>query len=292
MEKAKNYFQLTRPQNNLIAALAVLVGALIGYPVVSFSKLFLACLSASFISAGGYVMNDYFDLEIDRINKPERPLPKEMLSKKSALLFSLLLFGIGLVLSVLIKLPSFILAFISSFLLILYSAKLKKRLFIGNLTVSTICALAFLYGGLVGSDFTLSFIPAGFAYLFHLGREILKDVEDLKGDKSVDAKTIPIFFGEKKAFLFITFIFSTLILLTLAPYVFNVFSIFYLLLVVLAVDSLLLFTIISMWRDSSEKNLSRLSRILKWDMILGLLAIFVGRIQEIISIPLEVNRIF
>ena len=277
MEKAKIYFKLTRPQNNLITVLAVLVGALVSYPIDSFFKLVLACLSAGFISAGGYVINDYFDLEIDRINKPDRALPKGELLKKSALNFSLLLFGVGLFLSIFIKLSSFILAFITFFLLILYSSKLKKTLFFGNLTVSLICALAFLYGGLVSSNFILSFIPASFAYLFHLGREILKDVEDLKGDRLVDAKTIPIFFGKKIAFLFITFIFSTLIILTLAPYIFNIFSIFYLLLVILGVDSLMLYTIFSMWKNPSEKNLGRLSRILKLDMLLGLLAIFIGR---------------
>jgi len=277
MKKTKIYFELTRPQNNLITALAVLAGALVGYPLESVFKLILGCLSAAFISAGGYVINDYFDLEIDRINKPHRPLPRGELSEKSALCFSFFLFGFGVFLSIFIKLPAFVLASISVFLLILYSSKLKRVLFAGNFTVSLVCGLAFIYGGLISHNFILSFIPASFAFLFHLGREILKDIEDLKGDKLAEAKTIPIIFGKKKAFLFITFIFSLLIILTLLPYLFRIFSVFYLLLVLLGVDALLLYTIHLMWKDPSERNLNRLSGILKLDMILGLLAIFLGK---------------
>ena len=197
MRKAKIYFELTRPRNNLIAALAVLVGALVSYPVESVLKLTLACFSAGLISAGGYVINDYFDLDTDRVNKPQRPLPRGELSRKSALNFSLLLSGAGVALSVFIKSSSLAVASVSVFLLFLYSSKLKRELFVGNVVVSLICAFAFLYGGLVGSNFILSFIPAGFAFLFHLGREILKDAEDLKGDLLINAQTIPIVLGKR-----------------------------------------------------------------------------------------------
>lgn len=128
----------------------------------------------------------------------------------------------------------------------------------------------------MGRDFRLSLIPAGFAFLFHLGREILKDIEDLRGDVSVDARTLPIVLGTNFSLLFTTLIFSGLILSTALPYYFGVFGLFYLVLA-LVMDILLVYVMISMWRDQSKENLGKLSRILKFNMILGLAAVFVGR---------------
>jgi 4-hydroxybenzoate polyprenyltransferase len=140
-----------------------------------------------------------------------------------------------------------------------------------------VCGLAFIYGGLAGRDFRLSLIPAGFAFLFHLGREILKDIEDLKGDVSSGAKTLPVVSGINISLLLVTIVFSGLIFLTLIPYYLKIFPVLYLI-IVLFVDLLLLYVTVSMWRDQSKKNLGVLSGILKLGMILGLVAIFVVRL--------------
>lgn len=276
MKRVKSFLELTRPLNSLITAFAVFMGAWVGGWVDSLDKLIFALVSASFISAGGYVINDFFDLEIDRVNKPQRPLPRGEIKPKSALVFSFILFLGGLILSLLIKESAFFLALLTVVLLVLYSFKLKRTALFGNLIVSFICGLAFVYGGIVGRDFRLSLIPAGFAFLFHLGREILKDIEDLKGDVSVDARTLPIIRGIEFSLFLTTFIFSCLIFLTIFPYYFNIFPLLYLVMV-LGVDLLLIYVMISMWRDQSRKNLGTLSGILKLGMILGLVAIFVAR---------------
>jgi geranylgeranylglycerol-phosphate geranylgeranyltransferase len=274
--KTVSYLKLTRPLNNLITAFAVFIGAWVTGWVDSAPELVFALLSAFLISAGGYVINDFFDLEIDKVNRPERPLPRGKITSKSALLFSFSLFLTGLILSLFIKKAAFFLALCATILLILYSSRLKRTPLFGNLLVSFVCGLAFVYGGLVGRNFRLSLIPAGFAFLFHLGREILKDIEDLKGDVSVDARTLPITRGINISLLLTTFVFSGLIFLTIIPYYFNLFPFLYLALV-LCVDLLLVYVMISMWRDQSKENLGKLSRILKFNMILGLAAIFVGR---------------
>lgn len=277
MNKLASYLELTRPLNNLITAFAVFMGAWIAGLSGSLDKLFFALLSASLISAGGYVINDFFDLEIDKINKPSRPLPQGEIRPKSALIFSLVLFLTGLLLSLLIKETAFILAVTAVVLLVLYSFKLKRSPLVGNLLVSFVCGLAFVYGGIVGRDFRLSLIPAGLAFLFHLGREILKDVEDVRGDLSVRAQTIPITWGVNLSLLLTTFVFSGLIFLTIVPYYLRVFPLLYLILV-LVVDLLLVYVMVSMWRDQSKSNLGMLSGILKLGMILGLVAIFVVRL--------------
>ncbi len=277
MGKILSYLKLTRPQNNLITAISVLVGTAVSGEIESWGKVFFACLSAFFISAGGNSINDFFDLEIDRINKPDRPLPKGELSPFSALRFSISLFLLGILLSFWVKPLSVLVAFAACGLLIVYSSHFKRKLLLGNLTVSLVSALAFFYGGIATRDFRISLIPAAFALFFHLGREVLKDVEDLKGDTFSGASTLPIRLGVKFSLSFCSLVFSLLIVLTVFPYIFHIFSVLYLVLVILGVDLVIVYVVWSMWHNPSSSNLHRLSNLLKADMLLGLAAIYVGK---------------
>jgi geranylgeranylglycerol-phosphate geranylgeranyltransferase len=278
VKKVIEYLKLTRPQNNAIAALSVLVGASVSGPVDSWWKVVLASFSAFLISAGGNCINDVFDVEIDRINKPYRPLVRGEVSISSAVWFSAVLFSLGIILSFMLKPFCVLIAVLASLLLVAYSRFLKKRLLWGNLTVAFVSASAFLYGGVITTDFRLSLIPAGFAFLFHLGREIIKDVEDLKGDSSRGASTLPITIGINPSFALSTLVFLVLIVLTIMPYSFRIFSLLYLLIVIPCVDLVLVYVVWSMWRDPSSPNLHRLSNLLKVDMLLGLAAIYLGRV--------------
>jgi len=278
VKKVFSYLKLTRPQNNFIAAISVLVGAVISGEIESWGKVFFACFSAFFISAGGNSINDFFDLEIDRINKPNRPLPKGEISPFSALRFSISLFLLGILLSFWVKPLSVLVAFVACGLLIVYSSHFKRKLLWGNLTVSLVSALAFFYGGIATRDFRLSLIPAAFALLFHLGREVLKDVEDLKGDTFSGASTLPIRLGVEFSLGFCSLVFSLLIILTMFPYIFHIFSFLYLILVILGVDLVIVYVVWSMWHNPSPSNLHRLSNLLKADMLLGLAAIYVGKL--------------
>jgi geranylgeranylglycerol-phosphate geranylgeranyltransferase len=277
MTKIFEYLRLTRPQNNLIAALSVLVGALVAGDIEYWWRVAFACISAFLISGGGNCINDFFDVEIDKINKPFRPLPKGEISKRSALWFSGILFFAGFCVSLFIRPLSLVIATVAIIFLIFYGYTLKRKLFWGNFSVSFVSALAFVYGGITTKDFKLSLIPAVFAFLFHMGREIIKDVQDLKGDLSLNVLSLPIRFGIRFCLAFITIIFSFLIFLTLLPYLFDVFSLFYLIMVILGVDLVLFYVLWSMWKNPSTSNLGRLSTILKIDMLLGLAAIYMGK---------------
>jgi geranylgeranylglycerol-phosphate geranylgeranyltransferase len=114
--------------------------------------------------------------------------------------------------------------------------------------------------------------------LFHLGREIMKDIEDLKGESSRGASTLPIRVGVAGSLVFCSLVFLLLIILTGLPYVLQVFSHLYLLIVIPGVDLILIYVIWSMWRDPTPSNLHRLSTLLKADMLLGLAAIYLGRL--------------
>jgi geranylgeranylglycerol-phosphate geranylgeranyltransferase len=278
MRQVIGYIRLSRPQNDAIAALSVLVGAWVAGPVESWWKVLWACISAFLISAGGNSINDVFDVDIDRVNKPYRPLVREEISVRSAVWFSLILFSLGVALSLWIKPASVLLALAVVTVLVIYSAALKKRLLWGNLAVALLSASAFVYGGVIGADFAICLIPAGFAFLFHLGREVLKDIEDMKGDSSRGASTLPIRVGVAGSLAFSSLVFALLVALSGLPYTFRFFSLVYLLVVFPGVDLVLVYVIWSMWRDSSPPNLHRLSNLLKADMLLGLAAIYLGRL--------------
>ena len=270
----KPYFKLTRFQNNLITFISVLMGGFIG-GVSSWGKLLLSALSAALISAGGYVLNDYFDLEIDKINRPLRILPRGDLSPKKALIFSISLFLMGFILSFFLKPVSIGIALVAIIFLFLYSVRFKRELLIGNVTVSIISAWAFIYGGVFSKNPEISLIPAILAFLFHLGRELIKDMEDVEGDQALRSETFPIAYGMRNSQFLASAIFLVLIILTIFPYKLKIFSIYYLILV-LMVDFVLFYIILSLWNNPSRENLGSLSRLLKFEMLLGLLAIFVG----------------
>lgn len=275
MQKFLSYLRLARIQNNLITFVSVILGGFVG-GVSTWSKLILAAVSASLISAGGYVLNDYFDVEIDKINRPNRVLPKEDISLKKAFFFSISLFASGFILSFFLHPLSIALALFAIIFLSLYSAKFKREFLIGNVTVGLVCALAFIYGGVLSHNPEVSMIPAFLAFLFHMGRELIKDMEDVVGDKALKVETFPIAYGIRFSQFLVTAIFIVLIILTIFPYKLKIFSIYYLILV-LIMDFVLFYIILSLWNDPSRENLGSLSRLLKFNMFLGLLAIFAGR---------------
>jgi geranylgeranylglycerol-phosphate geranylgeranyltransferase len=277
MNRLKGYVQLTRPVNLLIAFLSIGMGGLVAGSIAFYGKLLLAALSGTCIAAGANGINDVFDLEIDRINKPKRPLPAGTVSVSGARLFSLALLTGGAIMGAFIMWQGFVIASGSALLLYLYSWKLKQTVLMGNLTVSFITGLAFVYGGIAVGKPRLALIVGVFAFFFHLGREIIKDAADVEGDRMHGAVTLPIRYGLRVALVWTTAVLGLLIVLTWIPYLLNVFSIRYLLVVVFGVDAVLIYVILSVWRVPAASNLNRMALVMKGDMLVGLLAVFLGR---------------
>lgn len=271
-----SYLELARPLNVFIAAVSVLVGGLVSGPLGAGQRILLACLAAGLITAGANAINDVFDVQVDAVNKPHRPLPSGRLRRSQAATFSAVLFGIGLFLSLFLGPEGLSIALVATLLLVLYSAWLKGVLFLGNLTVALVSALAFIFGGLAARGPGAAFVPAGFAFLFHLGREILKDAQDEGGDRLAGARTLPTVVGVPRALLWASLFFCLLILATPVPFLVGHYSLAYLIIVMLGVDLPLVYVMASSHRDRSPGNLGRLSLVLKWDMWVGLVAILVG----------------
>lgn len=241
-----NYLNIVRWKNLLfIVLIQWLMQHLVVFPILEtfgFEPLksifygYLLTFATVLIAAGGYVINDYFDIKIDRINKPDKTLIPEKISKKNAMLFYQILTGIGmlsgLTLSFLVK--SFSLGFVFILvpgLLWFYSASYKRQFMWGNLIVSFVAALTILVVGLLEiSILKLNYskliyqspIPtliygwtggfALFAFLTTWIREIIKDMEDEEGDREMECRTLPIKWGVKKTKYFL----YGLILITIA----------------------------------------------------------------------------
>ena len=227
--------------------------------------------------AGGNVINDYYDVEIDRVNKPFRPLPASHLQVGEALTFARILFALGIFLSIFIQIFSIAMAVMIAAGLVFYSATLKRTILLGNIAVSLFSALAFVYGGLAVQRWQWTLIPAGFAFLFHLGREIIKDVEDQAADVSCGAQTLAVRFGKKSAFAVATVVFGLLIIATFLPYVFEIYGKKYFWTVLFGVDLVLIVVLVFMWVRPQPSSLRRISAVLKAVMLVGLFAIFLGR---------------
>ena len=255
-------------------ALSVYVGSFtagIRWPT---SEAVLAMLSAALVLGAGNAFNDIVDLNIDRINRPGRPLPAGLISRRIAIIEALVLTVGGLILAWWLGPTNGLIASGATLLLIIYSLYLKVTPLWGNLAVSLLAAAAFPYGALITGTWGRSWIPAGFALLFHLGREIIKDIEDVKGDATADARTLPLRWGIAKAVLFSSFIFNFLIGFTLLPWIAGLYGESYLVLVSL-VDLILLYTLFRLRQDPVNSS-SHLNLLLKAGMFLGLLAIVSG----------------
>lgn len=231
----KPYIELIRPNICLLSVFGLVVGLLLVEVPLDFWL--LPIFGVFLISASGNIINDFFDLEIDKINKPERPLPSGKISKKEAIIFYLVLGLTGLIISGFVSLNFFILALFNSVLVFFYSKKFKKTL-LGNPVDSWLACSVFLAPVLIFGSFTELLtstvtILAIIAFFGNYGREILKDVEDITGDKIEMARTLPIVFGKKKSAVLgkiLIFVGSVFLFL---PFFLKIFGLVYLILAVI-----------------------------------------------------------
>ncbi len=272
----RNFIILSRPLNVIIAIATILIAALVSGNFQWNEKLLYACLTAGLITCGANIINDIFDVEIDRINKPGRSLPSGKITIQTATIYFIISYSAALVFAVLSGWRMMLIAIVIAGLLFSYSAYFKRTVLWGNIIVSFSSAVAFVYGAMAVGDWRAGIIPLVFAFLFHFGREIIKDMQDLKGDLSQKAITFPGKFGITNSALLVTVLFLLLVGLTFVPYIFSIYNLSYLIIVLLGVDSVLISVSIMIWFRRDEKTLGKVSHLLKLDMFVGLLCIYIG----------------
>ena len=190
------FFTITRPANAVVSGVTAIIAYLIATGTVIPSTVLLLVI-VTLITAAGNVINDYFDADIDRINRPERPIPSGSVSPMAARGFAVTLFLSGLLVAIFTPSLCLFIAVINTLILVLYAAKLKSMPVVGNAAVAYLTASIFLFGGaFAGGDALVLMLPlAAITFLATMAREILKDAEDVEGDAEGGADTLPIRIG-------------------------------------------------------------------------------------------------
>lgn len=283
----RTYLELMRYGNCLMAGFAAVIGTLIAFNILASDALNtyspenfpffdsgLVFLAVFLISGAGNTINDYFDIRIDSINRPDRPIPSGRVKLKEALYFSYLLFALGTLLAFSINPICGSIALFNSLLLIFYAKTLKGTPLLGNLSIGYLTGSSFLFGasvfGLVGLE--ALFILFLLAALAITAREIVKDIEDMEGDKVEGADTLPLRVGAKKASYLAVLIGFLAVFLSPLPYLMSVLGMRYLYLVLLADLGLLA----AIHQILARNNPAKSSKMFKIAMFFALLAFIAG----------------
>ena len=275
------YIEILRPGNALMGAIAIILVAIIdrtmNIPII------LAMLAVFFETAAGNVINDYFDYNIDLINKPERPIPSGRISLKNGRNYGYLLFLAGTICGFLISYLTnnwipFVIVLIADVILYLYAYKLKATPLIGNLAVGFMTGFGFVFGGFSlnnPSIITTSLYLGFFAFVMTTAREIIKDIEDLEGDKSEGARTLPILIGTKIPAIIATILIIVDCALCPILYYNGIFGIYYLFVIAIAVI-LFIYSGIMIMKSQDRQTAAKASKYLKIGMLIAFVAFVFG----------------
>ena len=282
--KILGVLKLTRVEHSAMLVIAVIAAELIsagnvasmpGIPIIA-----LSLITPIFISMASFAINDYFDMEVDRANRKDRPLVTGTLKPNDAIYVTAISLAIGIAASALINTYAFLIAAAFGALAMLYSYKLKEKLFWGNAYIALSMAIPFIFGNyvvssVIGADIGL---VALMIFISGLGREIHGTIRDMKGDAKRKAHTIPVAIGSKGAALIAMLLYcmaiaiSIILYAAVMPFMHN--AIF--LLLITAVDLILLcvsvgyLTRSDMWFYGIARNLSLAA------MAIALLAILIS----------------
>ena len=279
------YLEIIRPGNAVMAVIAVILMGFVGH---NFDLPLILGLIATFLAlGGGNAINDVFDVKIDSINKPTRPIPSGRIKLKIARAYALglllLAILVGGIISLMVRNIAPVTIVIGACILeYFYARNLKSTVLIGNICVGILTGLCFLFGGvIIGCKIgniqiiIISLILGFFALLMNIAREIVKDTEDIEGDKKEGAKTFPIVYEKKpSAYLAGALIIIDTVLCPLL-YVYRIFSIIYLIIVIIGMI-LFFFSAYSILKDQSKENCTKISKFLKIGMIIAFIAFALG----------------
>ncbi|MCC7030752.1 MAG: geranylgeranylglycerol-phosphate geranylgeranyltransferase [Chitinophagaceae bacterium] len=250
---------------------------------------YLLCLSTVLIAAAGYIINDYFDIGIDAINKPHKVTIEKIFKRRTIIIWHIslnlaaMLIVIGLTLS-LLQLRLVAIQLVSILLLIFYSTTFKRKLIIGNLCIGVLTGLTLLTVAfyepafeLFNTDFLhskLLWMYVLFSFIITFIREVVKDIEDVKGDTAQNCETIPLVWGidnaKKIVYVFMILLLMLLLITTYYFFSFNKVLVIYLF---AAVFVPVIFTLYKTRQASHSADFNRISTYVKIVTLLGILSI-------------------
>jgi len=289
-----SYIEILRPLNCLMSIVAVVIGGFLILNGINLAVV-LVLISVFLITGAGNVVNDYVDVEADKINRPKRPIPSGRMSKRSALVYCIILFVVGILLTLFVNWLTFVIAMVNSLVLVIYSTHLQHKMFVGNAAVAYLTASTFLFGGaaaLGDASFKMLSLPLLLMVLSGLStfsREIAKDIEDVEGDKIAflkriksgtkslerfDTKDSSLKHSKGANYLAIAALILTLIVSPL-PYLLNILGLAYLI-VLIPTDLGFAFAIYLLVSRGGKKKYRKSQKAIKFSMFLGLIAFVAG----------------
>jgi geranylgeranylglycerol-phosphate geranylgeranyltransferase len=295
MKKLKAIWELMRLGHGVMLFIAILIGSLISQKTLfnnlnlPLLNIFLTFFTALFLEASTFALNDYYDLEIDRINKrTDRPLVRGDLSPKTALYIFYLLFPLGLLCSYFVNMTCFFIALVTALISVLYDAKMKKIKLIGNFYIAYIMSIPFVFGGATvlgnnafsfGAINPIIYVVALIAFLTGAGREIMKDVMDFEGDKRQGVKSFPRYIGIRASNGIAAIFYLCAIALSFLPFFLAGFGVYYkniiYFILVFITDTMLLSTCLQLV-FKKQPNMKFHRKYTLMAIFIGLLAFLVG----------------
>ncbi|MFB6110176.1 MAG: geranylgeranylglycerol-phosphate geranylgeranyltransferase [Halodesulfurarchaeum sp.] len=274
----KSYVELTRPVNSVAAGFLTLIGGFVA-DGLSANRwgLAAAILATVLATAAGNAINDYFDRDIDRINNPERPIPRGDVSARGALGFSGGLFAVAIALAVTLRPVAVAIAIVNFLGLVAYTTLFKGRPGAGNALVAYLGGSTFLFGAAAVGHARDGLVLFALAGLSTFAREMIKDVEDVAGDRSEGLNTLPIAFGERIALGIAAVALGIAVLASPVPYLRALFGMPYLI-VVLPADLVMIAALLRSRTDPATGQ-----RWLKLGMFLAAAAFVVGRVSVVMG---------
>ncbi len=276
-ETLRGLAALVRPGNAVAAAVLTFTGTFVAVGDAAWGGAALPTVAAVVATlaatGGGNAVNDYFDRAVDRVNRPDRPIPRGAVSPRSALVFAVALFGLAVAAAVTLPAVALALALVNAAALGAYTPVFKRLPGAGNLVVALLTGSTFLFGGAaVGRPLGPGIVAmALLAATATLGRELVKDVEDVAGDRADGLRTLPIVAGERPALVAAAAAVGAAVLASGAPVALGTFGAAYLA-VVLPADLVMLVATVRSFTDPGTGQ-----RRLKAGMFLAAAAFVVGR---------------
>lgn len=262
---------------------AVLIGAVtLQKRVTPFLPLLLGCVTAFTLNGASMVTNDYWDRRVDAINEPTRPIPSGLVSPGEAFVYAVLLITFGVAAAYLTNEVCLVAAVVSLLVSLSYNRWGKQWGLLGNFMVSACVAVPFVYGGLLYGGFdvpqrglVLALSFAGMAFLANTGREVIKGIADVEGDKARAVRTLAISHGAPVAAAVGVGFFLCAIVFSLGVWVVGWVSGWYLPPVLVA-DAGFIGSSVLLLRGPSKENAKKVKRLVLAWMVMGLVAFIVG----------------
>ena len=285
MGKIVDIIKLTRIEHSFMLVIAVIAAEVLAGKLPAAQPLALSIITPIFISMGAFAINDYFDIEADRINKKSRPLVHGSLKPRDALAVTFASMAIGIIASVFINAYCFAIAVMFAVLSVLYSYKMKNMLILGNAYIAASMAISFIFGSYAVSDKLGVAVLLIIAMIFASGlaREIDGTVRDMEGDvKARKVRTLPVVIGVKSSsavafFLYIIAIAVTLYLFFMVPpFLYNMY---YGILIV--ISDIMVFNSAVIFLLGEKNRYTRARNVSLGGMGLALIAILIGSLVYI-----------